>query len=205
MPCVRWSSKGTVFLSNVRLVFVADVPDPISGLAAFDFPLVYIRNDSLRQPIFTCNNLTGECWPAADGGGPAGHLPPHKWTLYFLEGGIGTLYPLYYTLVERAREAFARAAEQRAMDEADSEGGGWREEMRDPLPSSLAEGIASRAFVDPNDPSTIYLTQPTSESQRLARPRYEEKYASTYGEDEQYEDIEPSAPSGRREEGRGRS
>lgn len=91
------------------------------------------------------------------------------------------------------------------MDEAESEGTqrrGWREEMRDPLPASTAEGLASRAFVDPNDPSTIYLTQPTSEGQRLARPRYEEKYAASYGEDEEYEDLEPSAPSERREDGR---
>lgn len=191
-PSKRWSAKGTVFLSNVRLVFVADQPDPLSGLAAFDLPLVYIRNDSLRQPIFGCNNLTGECWPAVEGGGPAGTLPPHKWTLYFLEGGIGTLYPLYYTLVERAREAFARAAEHRAMggDEG-AEGSGWREEMSDPLPAPLAEGLASRAFVDPHDPSTIYLTQPTGGSERLQRPRYEERYAASYGEDEQYEDLDP--------------
>lgn len=29
------------------------------GLVGFDFPLVYIRADTLNQPIFGCNNLTG--------------------------------------------------------------------------------------------------------------------------------------------------
>ena len=45
--------------------------------------------------------------------------------------------------------------------------------------------------MDPNDPSTIYITQPvTDESKKLAeRP----KYAANYGEDEQYEDMD--APS----------
>jgi hypothetical protein len=190
----KWSAKGTMFLSNVRMVFVADAPDPVSGLAAFDLPLVYIRNDSLKQPIFGCNNLTGECWPAVEGGGPAGNLAPHAFSLYFLQGGIGTFYPLYYLLVEKARDAFSRSAAQRAME--GEEGSGWREEMRDPLPAPLAESLASRAYVDPNDPSKIYLTQPTEGSERINRPRYEEKYAATYGEDEQYEDLDPAQRRG---------
>jgi hypothetical protein len=31
-----------------------------------------------------------------------------------------------------------------------------------------AQGLASRAFVDPNDPTTIFISQPVGESQRLA-------------------------------------
>ena len=48
-------------------------------------------------------------WPAVEGGGPAGTLPPHAFKIYFKEGGIGTFYPLYYTLAERAKQAFAAA------------------------------------------------------------------------------------------------
>ena len=42
-------------------------------------------------------------------------------------------------------------------------------------------------FVDPNDPSTVYLAQqPVDESQRLASaPRY----AANYGQDEVYEPM----------------
>lgn len=36
-------------------------------------------------------------------------------------------------------------------------------------------------FVDPNDPSTIYLSQPVDESQRLS---YQPVYAANYGKDE---------------------
>jgi hypothetical protein len=36
-------------------------------------------------------------------------------------------------------------------------------------------------FVDPNDPTTIYLSQPVDESQRLA---YQPVYAANYGKDE---------------------
>jgi WW domain-binding protein 2 len=72
------------------MVFVAKTPDS-SGLEAFDIPLLYIRNDSFNQPIFGCNHLAGECWPVAADGGPGGSLPPHKYKINFLEGGIGVL------------------------------------------------------------------------------------------------------------------
>jgi hypothetical protein len=43
-------------------------------------------------------------------------------------------------------------------------------------------------FVDPNDPSTIYLSQPAAESQRL---QYQPAYAPNYGQDEKYEPMAP--------------
>lgn len=56
-PC-RWSTTGALYLSNIRLVFVADKAD-VSGLAGFDMPLAYICKEKLNQPIFGCNNLAG--------------------------------------------------------------------------------------------------------------------------------------------------
>ena len=102
----RWSAQGSVYLSTVRLVFLADKPDD-SGLAGFDLPLVYRTQDKLNQPIFGCNNLTGRVWPAVEGGGPAGTLPPHSWKVAFKNGGIGTFYPLFYGLLQRAKRAGA--------------------------------------------------------------------------------------------------
>lgn len=49
-------------------------------------------------------------WPAVEGGGPGGSLPPHSWKVLFKEGGMGTFYPLYYALVDKARKAAAAAA-----------------------------------------------------------------------------------------------
>lgn len=71
----RWKAKGELFLSNVRMVFVAKHADA-DGLRAVDLPLVYVRGDRFNQPIFGCNNLSGECWPVRDDGGPGGSLPP---------------------------------------------------------------------------------------------------------------------------------
>lgn len=172
----KWSATGTVYASNVRLVFLADKPDA-SGLAGFDLPLVYITADKLNQPIFGCNNLSGRVWPAVDGGGPAGALPPHDWKVKFKAGGIGTLWPLYYALAQRARRAAAANAAAGAAGPAAA-----------PAPSSQpgqeaadVATMAQAAFVDPSDPSTVYITQPVGEAQRLKeRPRY----AANYGKDD---------------------
>mmetsp|Transcript_10745 Transcript_10745/g.29518 ORF Transcript_10745/g.29518 Transcript_10745/m.29518 type:complete len:219 (+) Transcript_10745:76-732(+) len=168
----KWSAWGQLYLSNIRMVFVADKADP-SGLIAFDFPLGYLRKDKLNQPIFGCNNLSGEVWSAAEDGGPRGSLPPHNFTVYFKEGGIGTFFPMYYMLATQAKQAYSSEQQQSQQEPAG------------PPPSVHdAQGLASRAFVDPNDPTTIFITQPVDESQRL---REAPRYAANYGVDEKYE------------------
>eukprot|EP00955_Chlamydomonas_euryale_P080123 363378-Chlamydomonas_euryale.AAC.34 len=42
---------------------------------------------------------------------------------------------------------------------------GWQ----DPNPASWAESLVQRAYVDPNDPSTVYISQPTNDSQQLSQ------------------------------------
>ena len=66
----RWSAKGSLWLTSLRLIFVADHADPGSGLRAFDIPLAYITADRFNQPIFVCNNLTGAARAAGRCGTP---------------------------------------------------------------------------------------------------------------------------------------
>lgn len=63
-------------------------------------------------------------WPAVEGGGPAGGLPPHHFKVLFKEGGIGTFYPLYYALADRARRAdlaARQAATEQPLQQAQQE------------------------------------------------------------------------------------
>lgn len=170
----KWSAKGMLYISNIRMVFIADKPDA-SGLSCFDFPLVYLRNDVLVQPIFACNHLKGQIWPAIPGGGPAGQLPPYEFRFNFKEGGIGTFYPLYYTLATRAKQAAEAASAARTRGNIEAN------------PANDTKQLVSQAFVDPADPSRIILTQPTDDSQRLPAPP---KYAANYGDDEVYEPMD---------------
>lgn len=56
----KWSQRGSVYLSNFRMVFVSDRLDTSTGLHAVDLPLVYLVDASFNQPILGCNNLSGE-------------------------------------------------------------------------------------------------------------------------------------------------
>eukprot|EP01023_Acetabularia_acetabulum_P065926 TRINITY_DN8801_c0_g1_i1.p2 TRINITY_DN8801_c0_g1~~TRINITY_DN8801_c0_g1_i1.p2 ORF type:complete len:101 (-),score=13.45 TRINITY_DN8801_c0_g1_i1:25-327(-) len=40
----KWQTRGVLYLTDVRLVFVAKTTDQASGLAGFDFPLVYLKD-----------------------------------------------------------------------------------------------------------------------------------------------------------------
>lgn len=54
------------------------------------------------------------------------------------------------------------------------------------IPTPPPAALLPHRFVDPSDPSTVYLTQPTSEEQRL---NYTPAYAPNYGQDEKYEPM----------------
>ena len=132
-----------------------------------DLPLTYIRGDRFNQPVFGCNNLSGECWPTREGGGPGGSFPPLRYYLYFKEGGVGTFLPLYFQFMEQARQT-ARA------------------QQLSPAAAAEINGGIATAFVDPSDPTTLFLTQPVEDEHRIqSRP----VYAPEYGRDEAYEPM----------------
>lgn len=160
-----WSIRGILYLTSLRLVFVANLADA-SGLKAFELPLSYLRRVKFNQPIFGANNLAGECWPAQPGGGPAGSLPPHKFALYFKEGGVGTFLPLYYS--------FSEAAQSRQQQQQGTHS------------SANPINMVATAFVDPGDPSKLILTQPTPEATAPAAPLF----AANFGQDEAYESMQ---------------
>jgi hypothetical protein len=69
---------------------------PTCFLGKWDCGLTYSSKVAEKR----CDSVTGEVWPAVEGGGPQGTLPPHKYNLYFKEGGVGTFLPLYFRFVE---------------------------------------------------------------------------------------------------------
>jgi len=171
-----WTAAGTLFLSNMRLVFVAAQPDAVSGLVAFSLPLALLSDDtSFVQPIFRCNHLAGSV--KAEGGDGSGNEAQHKFKLEFREGGVGTFLPLFLRFLEYLR-AVRRKAETGSA--------AWTPPVAPtPTPAAASTSTApsrppapvqpmwpaaappiepGAAFVDPSDPSKIYLTAPISES-----------------------------------------
>lgn len=177
----KWAAKGTLYMSSVRMVFVASRPTPApSGAAtplhAFDMPLLYISGEKFNQPIFGCNNISGRVLPVqgspeAAPSGPSVQLP-HNFTIYFMEGGVGTFLPVFGNLLRGLRAANPAAASLAGAAGGASSSASREESSISPLPTSqpvqVLESVRS-AYVDPKDPTVVYVEQPSSFSSTLRR------------------------------------
>lgn len=123
-------------------------------------------NQESAKSVF---GLAGEVWSTSEEGGPEGSLPPHKFAFYFKNGGVGTFLPLFFRLLEEMQEAYTQ--------------------HRSSQTHNKIQDTVATAFVDPSDPSRIFLTQPHDESDRIPTAP---AYAPNYGQDEIYEGMNTS-------------
>jgi hypothetical protein len=138
---LAFCGAGSAYLTNFRLVFVAD--KPTQAFQSIELPLLYIREFDVVQPVFGANYLHGVCEPTADGN-TAGMV---KWRLSFMAGGMSTMVPLFYQTV-----AYVRSV-------ASNRDAGVREPSRSgesAKPGKMSEFVAS-AVVDPNDPTVVFV------------------------------------------------
>lgn len=127
--------SGHCVLSNLRVVFVADQAAGSGGIHAVDLPLAHTRDEKFNQPIFFCNNMSGTTAPIV-GGNVRDQI---RWAIEFREGGVGVWLPHFYTLLRNMREHLA--------------GGATR-----PAPSAPPLDGHS-AYIDPSDPSRLYVQE----------------------------------------------
>ncbi|XP_015898217.2 uncharacterized protein LOC107431742 isoform X2 [Ziziphus jujuba] len=130
-------AKGTIYLSNIRIVFVAN--KPIGNFTAFDMPLVVPENQ--HGALYST----------------------HSFKILFKEGGFGTFVPLFFNLIASVRQ-YNQQYEQ----------SNTRVDRRDPLQAAQTpiDEMMRHAYVDPTDPTRIFLQQPAMESQ-LRRRTYQ--------------------------------
>eukprot|EP00743_Colponemidia_sp_Colp-15_P008199 GILK01008891.1.p1 GENE.GILK01008891.1~~GILK01008891.1.p1 ORF type:complete len:275 (-),score=25.50 GILK01008891.1:49-873(-) len=150
------SGSGVFYLSTLRIVFVATKSDGALPLQSFDIPLAHIGNEKFNQPIFGANNMTFRVEPLW------GSIPaPAEVKLTFKEGGCGTFLPLFFTLIEQIRTSIASqrpaAPDPRFVD------------------AVRTGNIRNVAYIDPSDPSVVYISQPAapSEQQHLSTSHYQ--------------------------------
>ncbi|OAY65096.1 UPF0664 stress-induced protein C29B12.11c [Ananas comosus] len=153
-------AKGTIYLSNIRIVFVAK--KPVGNFVAFDMPLLYVHGEKFNQPIFFCNNITGYVEPVVADEQQRALYSTHSFKILFKEGGCGTFVPLFLNLIQSVRQFNQHTAAYPAPPTAP---------RVDPLQAAQTpvEDMMRRAYVDPNDPTKIFLQQPTGESQLRRR------------------------------------
>ena len=105
-----------------------------TAFKAFDLPLALTYNESFEQPIFGANYIKGTCKPLLNLPGDV------NFKIWFMEGGCGTFAPAYLKMVHSMRV-------NRRIDQN--------------MQRNIANGTFNKtAYVDPNDPSIIYLQQP---------------------------------------------
>lgn len=162
-------TRGTIYLSNVRMVFVAN--KPVGAFVAFDLPLLYIHGEKFNQPIFFCNNISGKVDPVVPEDANRALYSTHSFKILFKEGGCGTFVPLFLNLIRSVRQYNQMSAS--AADAA------YR---ADPLQVGQppVDEMMRCAYVDPNDPTRIFLQQPEPESQLRRRTYHSQTAENSY-------------------------
>ncbi|OVA17315.1 hypothetical protein BVC80_1837g119 [Macleaya cordata] len=155
-------AKGTIYMSNIRMVFVAN--KPVGSFIAFDMPLLYVREEKFNQPIFFCNNISGRVEPVVPEDQHRALYSTHSFKILFKEGGCGTFVPLFFNLIASVRQ-YSQHSTNFASEAAS---------RMDPLQAAQTpvDEMMRSAYVDPNDPTRIFLQQPIPESQ-LRRRTYQ--------------------------------
>ncbi|KAL0903725.1 hypothetical protein M5K25_028122 [Dendrobium thyrsiflorum] len=131
---------------------------------------LHIHEDKFNQPIFHCNNISGKVEPVIPEEQHRALYSTHSFKILFKEGGCGTFVPLFLNLIQSVRhynQHYTAPAE--AVPRVD------------PLQAAQTpvDEMMRSAYVDPNDPTRIFLQQPTSESQ-LRRRTYHQPAENAY-------------------------
>lgn len=143
-------AKGTIYLSDIRMVFVAK--NPRDNFIAFDIPLLFVHGEKLNQPIFFGKNISGYVNPVISANDNESDVIPHSFKILFKECDCETFISLVFNLIGKARRCYRRSRAKHHVD---------------PLHEStktLVDKMTRYAYVDPNDPTSIFLQQSTPKS-----------------------------------------
>ncbi|CAE7505812.1 Wbp2nl [Symbiodinium sp. CCMP2592] len=137
--------RGSFFLSSKRIVFVALDKSCRQDFRSFAIPLQTLRKPKFEQPIFGANYLAGSTrpLPGTENDQTAAPLLGGDTVFYltFRSGGCNTFLQLLFQLLsevqaQNSQNTIAQAAQEGRLNQV--------------------------AYVDPSDPSVLYLSQPTA-------------------------------------------
>jgi len=134
----KFERDGQLYLSTLRVVFIADRPN--DHCSAFDIPLATLYDEKFNQPIFGANNMTGKC-PPLDSSGLAEDI---KWYIGFKNGGVGTLLPFFFNMLQEMRNRMSQPNPT---------------SVNAVVPETVAQSLVQAAYVDPSDPTKFYVPQ----------------------------------------------
>ena len=151
-------ARGRLVVTTLRLCFL---PAPGAGGRAVDVPLQGITTEKFQQPFFGANYLEGLV-EAVPGRGLVNRI---KFRFTFSNGGCGTFLRVFFQLIEQHRLLLAAQRQQLAPPPgpalffAPQQMQAWMGQQQ--------------AFVDPADPSVLYLVQPPQPQAPQPQPQWQ--------------------------------
>ncbi|KJP87983.1 hypothetical protein AK88_02417 [Plasmodium fragile] len=142
LPDRTIKEDGMIFLTSIRLVFIKNARSRTNpNFISVEFPLNLIEKPTFEQPVFGLNYLSGVVKPVLDH--PNSINSTCKWNLIFLNGQCSSFLNYFFKVYEAAR-------------------------INRPL-GSLSEFneqffSSSNAYVDPSDPTFLYINEPNPEN-----------------------------------------
>ena len=126
-----------------------------SDFKSFDIPLLSLSNEKFEQPIFGSNYLSGNDSIIILSQNTKIYLGTVKpiygllpgdttFKLWFTSGGCQTFLNCFCRVVDQIRKGGRGGPDKRFIDQV-----------------RLGQFAGQKGFVDPNDPSVIYVSQPT--------------------------------------------
>jgi len=135
----KMKGYGILVLTSARMVVINSKNLAKSDFKAFDIPLALTFKEKFNQPVFGANYLSGNCKPLHN-------LIPSdaEFKIWFMEGGCSKFLQGFRLTIKAIR---AHSSHQ----------GPPQDLINTFQSSSFQQQIA---YVDPNDPTTLYVSQP---------------------------------------------
>ncbi|VWU50542.1 conserved protein, unknown function [Hepatocystis sp. ex Piliocolobus tephrosceles] len=142
LPDRTIKESGTVFLTNLRLIFIKNVTSKTNpNFSSAELPLNLIEKPKFEQPVFGENHLTGIINPSINS--PNSLRSACKWNLYFSNGQCTSFLHYFF----KAYESVKHNKPLQSMNE---------------MNSIFFANV--NAYVDPSDPTYLYINEPIPET-----------------------------------------
>ena len=123
--------------------------------ASVDLPLFGLFDYSFVQPVFGENSLKGSCYVVPTNSGFASQKKV-TWRVAFNTGTCGSFLGAFYRVMHWVDGKKEEAKNEEEKNSSEEEEGGAAKAMMRNIDPNMAKEIKD-AFVDPNDPSHIYI------------------------------------------------
>jgi hypothetical protein len=134
----KLKGNGSFFLTNMRLVVHVESKASPKELMSYQLLLSEICEPDFKQPIFGANYLEGKSNPPGD-----------TWRITFNSGGAGTFLRILNDLLCQ----IARTIQSGVVVSSTN-----------PIATSYSPAACSVGYIDPSDPSVVYIQQPVPAS-----------------------------------------